>query len=185
MTFFEVVQIEQEEEEVFDLVGIAEAEGWDQTELMFFVFDYGAEKAVQFCRENNEKKNSRQEVRQAVCPEPTKEAKVRFLFRESGRLGVQVVDGGLTLEEWFAGRGGVDGYFTTLGGRMFNPKVEISRLVLDGLQEVVFHGRLKGGACKGAGRVESPNVGEWQCSFCMAPHCWHTKMACYRCGLEL
>ena len=101
---------------------------------------------------------------------------------------MQVVDGGLALEEWFAGREGVnlgvgvDGYFTTLGGRMFNPKVEISRLGLDGHQEVVFHGRLKGGACKGAGRVDSPTVGEWQCSFCMAPHCWHTKMACYRCG---
>ena len=142
---------QEDEEEVFDLVGVAEAEGWDQTELMFFVFEYGAEKGVQFCREYYEKKNSRQEVRQAVCPEPTKEAKVRFLFRESGRLGVQVVDGGLTLEEWFAGREGenlgvgVDGYFTTLGGRMFNPKVEISRLGLDGLQEVVFHGRLRVG----------------------------------------
>ena len=170
--------------EVFDLVGVAEAAG---TELMFFVFEYRVEKGVQFCREYYEMKNNRQ-VRQAVCPEPTKEAKVRFLFRESGRLGVQVVDGGFTLEEWFAGREGensgmgVDGYFTTLGGRMFNPKVEISRLGLDGLQEVVFHGRLKGGAGKGAGRVDSPNVGEWQCSFCMAPHCWHTKMACYRCG---
>ena len=179
---------QEDEEEVFDLVGVAEAEGWDQTELMFFVFEYGAEKGVQLCREYYEMKNSRQEVRQAVYPEPTKEAKVRFLFRESGRLGVQVVDGGLTLEEWFAGREGenlgvgVDGYFTTLGGRMFNPKVEISRLGLDGLQEVVFHGRLKGGACKGAGRVDSPNAGEWQCSFCMAPHCWHSKMACYRCG---
>ena len=89
-----------------------------------------------------------------------------------------MVDGGLTLEEWFAGREGenlgvgVDGYFTTLGGKMFNPRVEISKLGLAGLQEVVFHGRLKGGACKGAGRVDSPNVGEWQCSFCMAPHCW-------------
>ena len=157
--------VEQEEEEVFDLVGVAEAEGWDQTELMFFVFEYGTEKGVQFCREYYEMKNSRQEVRQAVCPEPTKEAKVRFLFRESGRLGVQVVDGGLTLEEWFAGLEGenlgvgVDGYFTTLGGKMFNPRVEISRLGLGGLQEVVFHGRLKGGACKGAGRVDSPNVG--------------------------
>ena len=63
--FFEVVQIEQEEEEVFDLAGIAEAEGWDQTELMYFVFKYGAEKGVQFCREYYEMKNSRQEVRQA------------------------------------------------------------------------------------------------------------------------
>ena len=53
---------------------------------------------------------------------------------------------------------------------------------MGGLQEVIFHGRLKGGAGKGAGRVDMPNVGEWQCSFCMAPHCWNTRMACYRCG---
>ena len=164
--YFEVVQIEQEEEEVFDLVGVAEAEGWDQTELMYFVFEFGTKKGVQFCREYCEMKNSAgQEVQQAVCPEPTKEAKVRFLFRESGRLGVQVVDGGLTLEEWFAGREeenlgvGVDGYFTTVGGKMLNPRVEISRLGLSVLQEVIFHGRLKGGAGKGAGRVDSPNVG--------------------------
>ena len=86
--YFETVQIEQEEEEVFDLVGISEAEGWDQTELMYFVFEFGTKKGMQFCREYYEMKNSaRQEVQQAVCPEPTKEAKVRFLFRESGRLG--------------------------------------------------------------------------------------------------
>ena len=159
----------------------------DQTKLMFFVFEYGAEKGVQFCREYYEMKNSRQ-VRLAVGPEPTKEANVRFLYRESGRLGVQVVDGGLTLDEWFAGREGVnlgvgvDGYFATLGGKLLNPRVEIGRLGLGSLQEVVFHGRLKGGASKGAGRVDSLNVVEWQCSFCMAPHCWQTKMACYRCG---
>ena len=129
-----------------------------------------------------------QEVQQAVCPEPTKVAQVRFLFRESGRLGVQVVDGGLTLEEWFAGREegnlgvGVDGFFSTLGGKILNSKAEISRLGLGGLQEVVFHGRLKGGAGKGAGRVDTHNVGEWQCSFCLAPHCWNTRMACYKCG---
>ena len=177
----------EEAEPVFDLVGVAEAEGWDQTELMFSVFEYGVENGVSFCREYYEMK-SRQEVRQAVCPEPTKEAKVQFLFRGSGGLGVQEVDGGLTLEEWFAGREGrisgvgADGYFTTLGGKVLSPRVEVSGLGLGGLQEVVFHGRLKGGAGKGAGRVDMPNVGEWQCSFCMAPHCWHAKMACYRCG---
>ena len=100
-------QVQENEEEVFDLVGVAEAEGWDQTELMFFVFEHGAEKGFQLCCEYYEMKNSRQVVRQAVGPEPTKEAKVRFLFRESGRLGVQVVDGGLTLEV------AVDRYFTT------------------------------------------------------------------------
>ena len=43
------------------------------------------------CKEYYEMKNSAgQEVQQAVCPEPTKEAKVRFLFRGSGRLGGMV-----------------------------------------------------------------------------------------------
>ena len=68
------------------------------------------------------------------------------------------------------------------GGRVLDPKVEVRRLGLAGLQEIVFHGRLRGGAGKGAGRGDMPNVGEWQCSFCMAPHCWHTKLACYKCG---
>ena len=44
-------EVEQEEEEVFDLVGVAEAEGWDQTELMYFVFEYGTKKGVQFYEE--------------------------------------------------------------------------------------------------------------------------------------
>ena len=139
------------------------------------------ENGVSFCREYYEMK-SRQEVRQAVCPEPTKEAKIQFLFRWSGGLGVQEVDGGMTLDEWFAGQaglgGGLDGYFATLGGKVLNSKVGISSLGLGSFQEVVFHGRLRGGANKGSGRVDSPNLGEWQCSFCMAP----PKMACYRCG---
>ena len=70
----------------------------------------------------------------------------------------------------------------TLGGKILNSKVGVSSLGLGSFQEVVFHGRLRGGANKGSGRVDSPNLGEWQCSFCMAPHCWQIKMACYRCG---
>ena len=97
---------QKDEEEVFDLVGVAESEGWDQTELVFFVFEYGEEKGVQYCREYYEMKNNRQ-VRQAVGPEPTKEAKVRFLFRKFGKLGVQEVDGGVTLDEWRAGQSGL------------------------------------------------------------------------------
>ena len=93
----------QKEEEVFHLVGVAESEGWDQTELTPFVFEYGEEKGVQFCREYYEMKNNRQ-VRKAVDPEPTKEAKVRFLFWKFGKLGVQEVHGGVTLDEWFAGQ---------------------------------------------------------------------------------
>ena len=43
---------------------------------------------------------------------------------------MQVVDGGLTLEEWFAGWEGenlgvgVDVYFTTSGGKVLNPRAE-------------------------------------------------------------
>ena len=104
----------------------------------------------------------------------------------SGGFRVQEVDGGMTLDEWFASQAdlgvGLDGYFTTLGGKVLNSKVDIGSLGLGSFQEVVFHCRLRGGANKGSGRVDSPNLGEWQCSFCMAPHCWQTKMACYRCG---
>ena len=39
-------------------------------------------------------------------------------------------------------RGSVDGYFSTLGGRLLNPG-------LVGLQEVVFNGKLKRGAVRG------------------------------------
>ena len=129
-----------------------------------FVFEHGEEKGVQFCREYYEMKNNRQ-VRQGVGLEPTKEAKVRFLFRKFGKLGVQEVDGGVTLDEWFAGQAdlglgvGLDGYFATLGGKVLNSKVGISSLGLGSFQEVVFHGRLRGGASKGVGRVDSPNVG--------------------------
>ena len=101
----------EEDKPVFDLVGVAEAEGWDQTELMFFfVFEYGVENGVSFCREYYEMK-SRQEVRQAVCLEPTKEVKIQFLFRGSGGLRVQEVDGGMTLDEWFASQADLGGWF--------------------------------------------------------------------------
>ena len=86
-----------------------------------------------------------------------------------GTRMVQEVDGGMMLDEWFASQAdlgvGLDGYFTTLGGKVLNSKVGISSLGLGSFQEVVFHCRLRGGANKGSGRVDSPNLGEWQCSF--------------------
>ena len=67
----------------------------------------------------------------------------------------------------------MDGFFTTLGGRILNPEREVSGLGLAGLQEVVFNGRLRGGAVRGGGKaVEVPKkIGEWQCTFCGAAHC--------------
>ena len=80
-------------------------------------------------------------------------------------------------------RGDVGGYFTTLGGRILDPQREVSGLGFVGLQEVVFIGRLRGGAARGTGNaVEVPFIGEWQCTFCGAVHCWNTRLSCYRCG---
>ena len=82
---------------------------------------------------------------------PTEKEEVCFLFRGPGGLGIQKVHGGSSLAEWYLGLQGqglgrsVDGYFTTLGGRILKPEREVSGLGLDGLKEVVFNGRLRGG----------------------------------------
>ena len=71
------------------------------------------------------------EVRQAVY-EPTKET-VQFLFRGLGGLGgargLMVVR---SLEGWFASQAdlvGLDGYFTTLGGKVLNSKIGVIGLL--------------------------------------------------------
>ena len=124
-----------------------------------------------------------------VSPQPTKKEEVRFLFRGSGGgLGMQRVHGGSYLMEWYLGLQGqglgedFGGYFTTKGGKFLDPQREVSGLGLCGLQEVVFHGRILGGAARGTGKVEVPNVGEWQRTSCGAAHCWNTRVSCYRCG---
>ena len=33
-----------------------------------------------------------------------------------------------------------------------------------------------------ARRWRVPNIGEWQCTFCGAAHCWNTRLSCCRCG---
>ena len=69
------------------------------------------------------------------------------------------------------------------GGRIVSPEREVSGLGLDGLQEVGFNCRLRGGAVRGGGKSpEVPNIGEWQCPICGAAHCWNTRLSCYRCG---
>ena len=60
-----------------------------------------------------------------------------------------------------------------------DPQREVSGL---GLQEAAPHGRTRGGAARGSGKVEVPNIGEWQCTFCGAAHCWNTRLSCCRCG---
>ena len=89
---------------------------------------------------------------------------------------MQRVHGGSSLMEWYLSLQGqgleedVGGYFTTLGGKILDPQREVSGLGLCGLQEVVFHGRIRGGAARGTGKVA---VHFLRCC---------SRLSCYRCG---
>ena len=97
----------------------------------------------------------RVQVHSKVSLQPTEKEEVCFLFRGPDGLGIRRVHGGASLEEWYLflhGRGsggGVDGYFTTLGGRILIAGREVARLGLDGSQEVGFQWQAEGGAVQG------------------------------------
>ena len=121
------------------------------------------------------------QVHLQVSRQPTEKVEVYFLFRGPGGLGIQRVHGGFSLAEWYLGLQGqdlgrgVDGYFTTLAGRILNPEREVSGLGLDGLQEVV-----------GSGVERFVVARRWRSlileSGSGAAHCWNTRLSCYRCG---
>ena len=92
-------------------------------------------------------------VKACVPPEPVKP--VQILFRGGHGLGVWDLEPHTTLAQWFSGGkkgGGLDGYFSTIGGRILNSEVEVCNLGLGRLSEVVFHGRLLGGSFAGMGQ---------------------------------
>ena len=128
------------------------------------------------------------EVSQAcVSPEPVKS--VQILFRGGHGLGIWDIQPHMTLTQWFSGGkqgGNLDGYFSTIGGRILNSDTEVCNLGLGNLAEVVFHGRLRGGSFAGAGQGGGvPGAGEfgqWTCSNCGKNDCWSTRYSCYRCG---
>ena len=114
------------------------------------------------------------QVHLQVSRQPTKKEEVRFLFRGSGGMVFGFARASLGRD--------VDVYFT-LGGRILDLTREVSGVGLVGLHEVVFNGRLRGGAVRGTGKaVDVPNIGEWQCTICGAAHFWNTRLSCYRCG---
>ena len=85
------------------------------------------------------------EVRQACgISEPAKS--VQILFRGGHGLGVWVLEARTTLAQWFFGWkrvGDMDGYFSTIGGRILNSEAEVCTLGvrtlgLGHLSEVVF-----------------------------------------------
>ena len=82
------------------------------------------------------------EVRKACgIPEPAKS--VQILFRGGHGLGVWDLEAHTTLALWFSGgkRGvDLDGYFTTIGGRILNSEAEVCNLGLGHLSEVVLQG---------------------------------------------
>ena len=124
-------------------------------------------------------------------PEPIKS--IRILFRGPGGLGAWEVGKGEALKEWFervglsGGGSGLEGYFTTVGGKKLDPEVPIGTLGLVEGMEVVYQGRLRGGGYggggKGGGGSNRPVIpGEWTCTTCWAPRCWPVKTTCYQCG---
>ena len=96
-----------------------------------------------------------EEVPFPAVPEPIE--KIQILFRGFGGLGVWKVGLGETLGKWHervglsGGDSGQDGYYTTIGGRMLDPKVPIGRLGIQDGMEVVYQVRLRGGGYGGGG----------------------------------
>ena len=201
---WEYVQPESEEEEVSEVIEkvpqnlevkvpegpvtnlamLARLHGLEESNLMYWIFEFGEEEGLMRAidemldRLNFETESVASEVpwkgdvlqvHPQVSRQPTEK-------EEPSGLGIQKVRGGSSLAEWYLGlqeqglgEGVVDGYFTTLGGRILNPEREVSGL--------------SGGAVRGVGKVvEVPNIGEWQCTFCGAAHCWNTRLSCCRCG---
>ena len=122
-----------------------------------------------------------------VPPEPVK--CVQILFRGGHGLGVWDIEPHMTLAQWFSGGkqgGSLDGYFSTIGGRILNSEAEVCNLGLGNLSEVVFHGRLRGGSFAGMGQgggvPGTAEFGQWTCSNCGKKDCWSTRYSCYRCG---
>ena len=165
----------------------------EESNLMFWIFEFGEEEGLTSAIDEkldrlsfeNESvasevpyKGDVLQVHPEVPLQLTEKEEVCFLFRGPGGLGIQRVHGGASLEEWYLGLHGRG----SGGGGILNPGKEVSGLGLDGLQEVVFNGRLRGGAVRGGGKAEVPNIGEWQCTFCSPAHCWNTRFSCYGCG---
>ena len=66
---------------------------------------------------------------------------MQILFRGGPGLGVWDLKAHTILAQWFSGgkRGGdLDGYFSTIGGRIINSEAEVCNLGLGHLSEVVF-----------------------------------------------
>ena len=128
------------------------------------------------------------EVRKACgIPEPAKSVQILFLGRHG--LGVWDLEAHTTLAQWFSGgkRGGdMDGYFSTIGGRILNSEVEVCTLglgifrrwffiggcwvavLLAWIRVVVF--RVLGSSVSGHARTVA-NL-----------FVWSTRYSCYRCG---
>ena len=77
---------------------------------------------------------------------------VQILFRGEHGLGVWNLAADQSLAHWYSeGKldGRLDGYFTTVGGRILDSKVRVGSWGLGHMAEVVFHRRLLGGSFSG------------------------------------
>ena len=143
------VNSKPETEHVTNLAMQARLHGLEESNLMYWIFEFGEEEGLHACdrritgstlrlrvlRRRSPWKGEVLQVHLQVSRQPTKKEEVRFLFQGSvGGLGMQRVHSGSSLAEWYLGLqgqglgGDVDGYFTTLGGRILDPKREVSGL---------------------------------------------------------
>ena len=173
---WETVQVEEYK---FDLEKEAKQRGLNVTELFYYVFEYGIEEGLKQCyiwqaafdaamlrfdQELEEGDASEVDFKGEVLaevpfpaePEPIE--KMKILMKGPGGLGVWQVGLGESLAGWHeriglnSGDSGQKGYFTTIGGKILDPKVPIKGLGLVDGMEVVYHGRLRGGGYGGMAR---------------------------------
>ena len=168
-TEWEIVLVEPHyEPPAFSIQNVAEANNWDPHQLMYFVFEHGPVEGVQACElyysilqrmDDDEVTYSGgvvAEVPSRSRPGPSK--KLRLLVK--GLEGRQVREAQVqeSLVEWYeriglgCGDSGRDGYFTTIGGKILDPKVPIGKLGLVDGTEVVYQVRLRGGGYGGNGK---------------------------------
>ena len=127
-----VVKSTPETEHVTNLAMLVRLHGLEESNLMFWVLEYGEEEGLMRAidelhdRLNFETESVASEVpwkgevvqvHLQVSPQPTKKEEVRFLFRGSGGgLGMQQVHGGSSLTEWYLGLQGSGTWFWQGGG---------------------------------------------------------------------
>ena len=154
------LQVKVPEGPVANLAMLARLHGLEESNLMYWILEFGEEGLMRAIEEMHDRLNFETESVASEVPWKgdvlqvylqvlvSQQKRKKFAFYFEDQVDCQKVHGGSSLAEWclgLQGQGlgrGVDGCFATLGGRVLNHEREVSGLGLSALQEVVFNGRL-------------------------------------------